>query len=207
MGTTSFAHTSHLLLRACASPLHPWGVFASALAGIPDILARSPLHHAAPASRYRCPPSDAVVVAVLVTFCIVVAIVMVRYKYKCLQRCSIRVDACALTCVHCCRLTVVVSFRLSTRRVRPPWRAGVRHREGQGRGPLRALSCGAAFSSHPLCSATLLVSATLLLSATLSTLLSYCFAELRVVLCSSGIPRSPVSPLLWSTPSCPSDNG
>ena len=57
------------------------------------------------------PRSDAVVVAVLVMSCTVVAVVMVRCKSS--HLCSIHVDACALTCVWCRRLPVAVSSRVA----------------------------------------------------------------------------------------------
>ena len=56
------------------------------------------------------PRSDAVVVAV-VKSCAVVAVVMLQHKFS--HRCSIHVDACALTCVCCCRLPVAVSSRVA----------------------------------------------------------------------------------------------
>jgi len=123
------------------------------------------------------PRSDAVVVAVLVMSCTVVAVVMVRCKSS--HLCSTHACGCVRADV---RLVPQAPCRGELpRRVRPPWRVGVRHREGQGRGSLRALCYGAMCSSHPLRSAALL------LSATLYTLPSCGSSALQVLLCSSGM--------------------
>ena len=74
------------------------------------LLASCLVRHLASCCVVVRPRSDAVVVAV-VKSCAVVAVVTLQHKFS--RRCSIHVDACALTCVCCCRLPVAVSSRVA----------------------------------------------------------------------------------------------